>query len=374
MLASRPLLDRILAVHISTPRHKDNILAVKRRNELIPVVHLDDMRVERGLGLRIEVALDSVEGSLDISLEVGKANRSLSAGVTAGSKDLLLLGVLGAELETEGNTLELPVVELVAGGVGVAEIGVGADAGLLEALLDGPDLVVELLALGLGGLCGETAGDEDGLNVGDAGREDETLVVAVDHDADADDTGGETPGVLPDEEGILLLGFRGGGVLDGDAKHLGEVLAETVGGGTLDTTSGGGDIALAGGGEETAGKLLLLGLAATDGGDGKELRVDARVVVENLKDFLLGGLARQVRSVALLPEELTGAEEGLRILELPADDRVPLVETERKVAVRADPLGVVGVHDGLGGRTDSNGLVELVLAARKSQFHTLEDV
>lgn len=50
--------------------------------------------------------------------------------------------------------------------------------------------------------------------------------------------------------------------------------------------------------------------------------------------------------VAFLPEELAGAEEGLWVLEFPADDGVPLVELEGEVAVGADPFGVVGVHDG----------------------------
>lgn len=34
-------------------------------------------------------------------------------------------------------------------------------------------------------------------------------------------------------------------------------------------------------------------------------------------------------------------EERTRVLELPSNDRVPLVESERKVSVTLDPLGVV---------------------------------
>lgn len=78
------------------------------------------------------------------------------------------------------------------------------------------------------------------------------------------------------------------------------------------------------------------------------------------------------------------------VLELPTNHRVPLVELERKIAVGADPLnaqgnerdeerdqlrlleqlkrkrahlGVVGVHDRLGGRTNSDRLLEVRLAA-----------
>lgn len=69
-----------------------------------------------------------------------------------------------------------------------------------------------------------------------------------------------------------------------------------------------------------------------------------------------------MRSVALLPEELTGAEEGLRVLEFPADDRVPLVEFEWEIAVGADPFGIVRVHDGFGSGADRNVFLKLSVA------------
>lgn len=65
--------------------------------------------------------------------------------------------------------------------------------------------------------------------------------------------------------------------------------------------------------------------------------------------------------VAFLPEELACAKEGLRVLELPADDRVPLVQFEREIAMGTDPFGVVGVHGSFGGGTDCNRLFEVGL-------------
>lgn len=41
-----------------------------------------------------------------------------------------------------------------------------------------------------------------------------------------------------------------------------------------------------------------------------------------------------------LPEEFAGSDEGSGMLELPANDVRPLVETEREVAVSTDPSGV----------------------------------
>jgi hypothetical protein len=58
--------------------------------------------------------------------------------------------------------------------------------------------------------------------------------------------------------------------------------------------------------------------------------------------------------VALLPQELSGSEERLRVLELPSDDRVPLVELEREVSVRVDPLGIV--YRELGASSESPSL------------------
>jgi hypothetical protein len=60
-----------------------------------------------------------------------------------------------------------------------------------------------------------------------------------------------------------------------------------------------------------------------------------------LEHLLAGELLGEVGGVALLPEELPGSEEGGGLLGFPTDDRVPLVQPERQVAMAADPLGVV---------------------------------
>jgi hypothetical protein len=86
-----------------------------------------------------------------------------------------------------------------------------------------------------------------------------------------------------------------------------------------------------------------------------------------------------MRGVALLPEEFTGTEERLRVLEFPSDDRVPLVELEREITVGLDPLCVVweelgsmigvgklrhtGIHNGFRGRADGDGLLEFSASA-----------
>lgn len=66
--------------------------------------------------------------------------------------------------------------------------------------------------------------------------------------------------------------------------------------------------------------------------------------------------------MTLLPKEFSGSNEGGGVLELPSDDVGPLVQLEGKVTVTLDPLGIGVVHDGFGGGSDSNGLLELGVA------------
>ena len=316
---------------------EDNILVVESGHDILPLGDLEAVLAERGLGLVVHVLLDGLEQLRHLGGQLGDGDRALLARVAAGIRDDVLGGVLGSELDAERDALELPVVELPRGSVALAGVDVGADAGLLEG---GEELVnllhVRVLLLGRH-LGGETDGDEDGLDLGDTGREDETLVVTVDHDHDTDDTGGQTPRVLPDMDVLALLG----GVLDSDVEHLGEVLAQAVRSGALDTATVGRNVALDGGGVVTTGELLGLGLAAANDGDGEELLVDTGVELEDLENLLAGGLLGKVGSVTLLPHELAGTEEGSGLLGLPTDDGVPLVQTEGEVAMAANPLGVV---------------------------------
>lgn len=74
--------------------------------------------------------------------------------------------------------------------------------------------------------------------------------------------------------------------------------------------------------------------------------------------LLLRTLVSQVGSVALLPQELTGSEEGLGVLELPSHNGVPLVQAQRKVTVAANPARIVWVHHSLTCGTNGNLLLE----------------
>ena len=71
----------------------------------------------------------------------------------------------------------------------------------------------------------------------------------------------------------------------------------------------------------------------------------------------LGG----VRGVALLPEELAGAQEEAGP-QLPAHDVGPLVQQQRQVAVALDPLGHELADDRLAGGPHDDRLLELLAA------------
>ncbi len=99
------------------------------------------------------------------------------------------------------------------------------------------------------------------LIFGDPWREDQALIVRVDHNHDTDGARRDAPGVLVDEARLLALG-----VLEDDVEDLAEVLSQVVRGGTLDGATGGTDVDLHGGSVVTAGELLLLCLATWQGG------------------------------------------------------------------------------------------------------------
>lgn len=183
--------------------------------------------------------------------------------------------------------------------------------------------------------------DDNSLDTRNLRREYQALVIAVDHDHNANRPGTQTPAVLPHIQ--LLLASRIIGVLDDDVEHLGarEVLTETMGSCTLDTASGSRDEALHGRRVQSTCELLLLGLDTGNDRDSEKVLVYFAVELEDLTHFRVGFRLCEVSGVSFLPEEFACAEERLRVLELPSDDAVPLIQFQRKVAMTLDPFRVV---------------------------------
>ena len=348
-------------------RHENNVLIIQRGSKVLPLLNNNSMLVVCLLGPIVEVFLDSVQECLDLFCEAVKGDAGLYASIATSGKDLLLFHIFGSELQSYRNALQFPVVELVSWGVGVPSICLDTDASLRQSFSNILNTFENLDSSLFSGLCGETAGDNDHLVLGYSRRDNKALVVSMYHGHDANDAGGKTPGVLPDEEflSFFRVAFFPRWVFDRNAEHLGEVLTKAVGCRSLNSTPSGGDVPLTGGGEEASGELLLLSLTAFDGWDGEEFRVNARVPFENLENFFFSVFLGNMCCVAFLPEEFAGAEERLRVLKFPADDRIPLIQFEGEISVAADPFCVVGVHDSLGGWADGDVLFEGSIAAGK---------
>ena len=92
------------------------------------------------------------------------------------------------------------------------------------------------------------------------------------------------------------------------------------------------------------------------------------VEVENHPRFGFGLFCGFVRGVSFLPEELGRPQERPRHL-LPAHDVRPLVEQDRQIAPRLDPLGVHRADDRFGCRADDQLLLELLAAAVRHIRH-----
>ena len=226
---------------------------------------------------------------------------------------LLDLVLPGPDLQSDGNSLQLPVVVLPAGAVVLPQVGPHPHPRLLQLLLVLQTLGVQRLPVLLLQVVGEAAGDDDHLDAGHPGGQHQAVVVGVHHHHHTDSPGGDAPAVLEH----VLLG-PGLGVLERQLEHLAEALAEVVTGGALDSSARHRYEGLHCGGVVSPGKLLLLCLLATDHGDGQQLLVDPPVEVQDGHHLLLGLIEGGEGSVALLPEELSSSEERLGVFELPS--------------------------------------------------------
>ena len=219
----------------------------------------------------------------------------------------------------------------------------------LEGLLDLVHLVQHEVPL----LVALVDRDHHHLDRGEGRREDEAVVVAVGHDQGAHQAGGHAPGGGPD---VFLLAFL---VRELDVERLCEVLAQEVG------RTGLQGLAvlhhrLDGHRVDGAGETLARALVAHHHGQGHDVTGKAGVHVHHALLLRLGLLGGGVGGVALLPEELRGAEEQTGA-HLPAHDVAPLVAQDGEVAPGMDPVLIGVPDDGFGSGADDELFLELRL-------------
>ena len=261
-----------------------------------------------------------------------------------------LLHVLRPDLEAHRDAAQLVLVVLPARRVLLAGVHLQPDA-VPQRLLHLPDEGQHRGAL----LRLAPDRHHHGLHRGDARRQLQAVVVAVGQDHAADQPRGDAPRGLPDVLARALL------VLVGDVEDLREVLAEVVRGAglqrvavlhqRLDRVRHLG-----------AGELLRIALRPRVDRHGQLGLDEVPVDLEHPQHLGLALLGGGVRGVALLPEELRGAQEGPGD-HLPAHHVRPLVDEHRQVPVRLDPLRVHRADDRLARGADREPLLELLVPA-----------
>ena len=117
-----------------------------------------------------------------------------------------------------------------------------------------------------------------------------------------------------------------------------------------------------------AGELLALALAALDDRHRHLGFEHVLVEMQDLDRLVLGFRLGLVRRVPFLPQKLRRPQERPRHF-LPADDVRPLVDQDRQVAPRLDPLGVHRADDRFRCRTDDELLLELLAARMRHVGH-----
>ena len=194
-------------------------------------------------------------------------------------------------------------------------------------------------------------GDDHHLPWRDRGRDGEAVVVPVDHDDRADHPRADAPA---GRVGQLQLAA---GVLEADVLRAGEIGAEEVAGARLERLAV-LHHRLDRVGRDGTGEALVLGLLASDDVDREAGLGKFAVHLEHLQRLVARLVGGGVSSMALLPEELAGAQEHPRA-HLPADNVGPLVDEDGQVAPRLHPAREGGADHRLRGGADDERLLEL---------------
>ena len=147
-----------------------------------------------------------------------------------------------------------------------------------------------------------------------------------------------------------------------DVEHLRKVLAQVMRGCTLDASATNRHVQFHSCCVFCTCKALVLTFSALNYRNCKQIFVDCSVMIKNCSNKNVGLIVCCVSSVALLPEKFARSNEGRGMLEFPANDVRPLVEQQRQVTIRVDPLCKARVHDGFTRGADSDRLGKFTLA------------
>ena len=279
--------------------------------------------------------------------QLRQGNYDLLAGIATDNHSLICLDILRSNLDTYRDTLHLLLRELPARAL-VRIVYLHLKACLQQGGLQLVSLIQNTFLM-LGN------GDNHHLGRRDPRRQNQSAVIAVNHDDSSNQTGSHTPGCLM----YILQGVVFCCILN--VKCLCEAIAEVVAGTGLQRLAVMHQ-RLDGIGCLRACELLLIGLASTDNRHSQNLLAEIRIQVQHLLGTCLCLLCGRMGGMALLPQELTGTQERTGGL-LPTHNGAPLVIYLRKITVGLDLLCVKITEQGLGSRTDTHALLQRLQSA-----------
>mmetsp|Transcript_140772 Transcript_140772/g.245221 ORF Transcript_140772/g.245221 Transcript_140772/m.245221 type:complete len:252 (-) Transcript_140772:1194-1949(-) len=206
----------------------------------------------------------------------------LAPNITAAGHSLLLLQILRSQLQPQRHSLQLPVSKSPPRRVVVAQVCLDPDTSSLQPSCKLFALIIQRFLLLLRGLGGQSTWDDDNLERRNHGWHDQPSIITVHHDHDPKGPCCQAPGILVSVLVSALLV-----ILKLDAKHLGEVLAQVVGCGTLHPTPSHRDKCLHSRGKIATCKLFLLGFLSFDNWYSQVLLIDTAVKLKDVKHLLL---------------------------------------------------------------------------------------
>ena len=313
-------------------RRKEAPLLVEHPLELLPRVDLRNHRLAVGERLFIDVFLNLGHQPFDTFHEPLLRNGLLLKRVAAHQLDRAVLQIASAHGQPHGHALEFVLGELESRTHVVPVVDLHADAFVAQLCGNRPEAGADLGEL-LGGLVDR---HHHHLDRGEFRRQDQTVVVRMGHDQRTHQTGRDAPRGRPHVFELALL------VDVLHVERLGEVLAQEVRRTALQRLA---VLHQRLDGERVLGarETLVGRLVAHDHGQRHPLLGEFLVNADHLFGLLDSLLARGVRRVALLPQELGRTQEQARA-HLPAHDVGPLVAEDRQVAVGLNPV-LIGVPD-----------------------------
>ena len=116
------------------------------------------------------------------------------------------------------------------------------------------------------------------------------------------------------------------------------------------------------------GKLVAFGLSALDDGHRQGVLTEISVHVQHPLGFLNGLLCGGMNGMPLLPQELSGAEEGTGGL-FPPYHADPLVVQLGQIPVGVYDVGIMLTEQGLGGRPHTEPILQLFAAPHGDPCH-----